>query len=182
MTEVISLDRSGGPPAFPLPARGGWDTSLRLVDVELVPLGIGHGHPIVIKPGLGEHPRHRRAEAHKPLHLGVDTRRAGLDRDRPVAAGGDVEVQPVLHRLALRHPLEPDARAGAVWINDAVLADVEVFLADSEVAVIVVPAVEALRGRLEVVVQCRGPEPGEPVRVRTIDHQLETDHALLAFR
>src|SRR5438132_1878772 len=129
MAEVISMGwgRSDGPSAFPPPARGRWDTSLGLPDVELVALGIGHGHPIVIKPGLGEHPGHRRAEAHKPLHLGVDTRRAGLDRDRPVAADGDVEVQPILDGLALRHSLEPDARAGAVWINDAVLADAEVF-------------------------------------------------------
>ena len=48
--------------------------------------------------------------------------------------GGDVEVQPVLDRLALRHLLEPDPRAAAGRVDDAVLTDAEVRLDEAEVA------------------------------------------------
>jgi hypothetical protein len=89
----------------------------------------------------------------------------GSHRDRSAAGDPDVDVQPVLDCLAIRYLLEPDPSSVAVRINDAVLTDTEIFLANSEVALIVVSTLEAIRGRLDLVLQCRRPEPGQPIRV-----------------
>src|SRR5262249_6926394 len=103
------------------------------------------------------------------LRLGVDPLPANIDGNRPPAAGMDVKVEPVLDGLALGHHLEPDARPATLRIDDAVLADAQVGLGQSDVAPVVVPASKAGRGRLTFVSQGGGPEVGKPVRIGTID-------------
>src|SRR5262249_53952789 len=48
------------------------------------------------------------AQTGQPARLRVDAQAAGLDRHRAAAADAEIEVQPVLHRFALWHHLEPD--------------------------------------------------------------------------
>src|SRR5262249_28541808 len=116
-----------------------------LVDVELVAFGIPHGDPVVVDAVLVEDPDLGGAERFQPPRLGVDELAPGLDRVRPAAADRDVEVQPVLERLLLRHHLEPDPRTLAGGVDDAVEADAELVLADTDIAPVVIPVVIAVR-------------------------------------
>ena len=106
----------------------------------------------------------------QPSRLGIDALPAGRDRHGPPAAGADVQVQPVLGGLALGDNLEPDARAGATWIGDAVRANPQIRLGHPNVAPIIIPGGEAGRRRLKLVPQRGGREAAQPVRISTVDH------------
>jgi hypothetical protein len=85
----------------------------------------------------------------------------------------DVEVQPVLERLAFGYYLEPDPRAVAVRIDDEFRTQSQFVLGYSDVAPVLIPVGDAGRGRLEDITQRGGPEPGQRLRVGTVDHELE---------
>ncbi len=55
--------------------------------------------------------------------FGVDLTAAGFQRQVAAAAGVNVDVQAVLDGLAFGDPLEPDAGAAAVRVDDAIIAD-----------------------------------------------------------
>jgi hypothetical protein len=61
------------------------------VDVELVALKIFHRYPVVVDALLGHDAGDRSPAVRQPPCLGVDSLFAGLDRNRPPAAGVDVE-------------------------------------------------------------------------------------------
>src|SRR5580704_2433435 len=74
--------------------------SSRLVDIELVALRILHPHRIVIEAVGAQGSGDRGPEIRQPPGLGVDSLRAGGERDVPVhhrtaAAGVNVEVEAV---------------------------------------------------------------------------------------
>ena len=85
------------------------------------------------------------------------------DRNGPTAAGADVQVKPVLDRLALGYHLEPNARTGATGIGDTVRADPQVFLGHSGIAPVIIPGGEASRRRLQPIPQRGGPKAGKPL-------------------
>src|SRR5882757_9478816 len=91
-------------------------------------------------------------------------------------------MQPVLDRLAFWYDLAPDPRAVSVRIDDAVLANAEVILAQPEVAPVVVPGRETLGWRLEHISQSLSPEPGELVRIGAVDDELEARHQDIVLR
>src|SRR5438477_221594 len=70
------------------------------------------------------------AEGAEPAGFGVDPLPADFERGTAPAAGVDVDVEPVLDHLGVGHPLEPDLRTAALWVGDAVLADVQVLLGE----------------------------------------------------
>jgi hypothetical protein len=111
-------------------------------------------------------PASRRASANDPLPV-------DLERDGPPVAGVDVEMQPVLDRLAFGYYLEPDPGAVAVRIDDEVRTQSQLVLGHPDVAPLPIPIGEAGRGRLEDVTQRGGPELGQRLRVGTVDHELE---------
>jgi hypothetical protein len=111
----------------------------------------------------------------QPSCLGVDSLPAGFDRNRPPAADVDVEVEPVLDGLAFGHHLEPDARPAAIRIDDAVRADSQVGLRDSNVTPVVIPVGEASWGWLELISQSGSPEVGKQVRIGAVDDQLDSN-------
>src|SRR6185437_7955017 len=84
-------------------------------------------------------------------------------------------VKPVLNRLDVRHHLEPEARPAARGIDDAVRAMPEEGLGKPEVAIVVIPGSEPLRGRFQHVPEGGGPEARKRLRLGTVDHQLEPD-------
>src|SRR5258708_28330478 len=95
------------------------------VDVELVALGVPQRDRVVVKAllkFLAQVAEQRGAEVAQPPGLGVHALLAGLDREVPPAAGVDVEVEAVADGRAVGHDLGPDARAGAIRIDDAVRA------------------------------------------------------------
>ena len=100
---------------------------------------------------------------------------ASSDRVRPLATGVDVEVQPVLDRLGIGDDMEPDARPVALRVADPVCPVGQLLLGHPQLAVEVVPGSESSRGRRELIAQRGGPEPGQPVRVGTVDDQLKAD-------
>ncbi len=69
-----------------------------------------------------------------------------VPRDLPPAADVNVEVKPVLDRLALWYHLEPDPRAAAVRIADAILARAQFVLGHPDVTPVLIPVGEAGRG------------------------------------
>ncbi len=143
------------------------------VDVELVALGVPHGDRVVVDAVLADDPDHGGAERFQPPRLSVDEPAPGLDRIGSPAADRDIEVQPVLERLLLRHHLEPDPRAPPGRIDDAVKAEAELVLAHADGAPVVVPVVIAIRRWLELVAKRSHPEPRERFRIRAVDHQLK---------
>src|SRR6267378_7115757 len=93
--------------------RGAWS-----VDVELVAFGVAHRHGVVVDPLLVQDLQPGGAEGGEPAGFGVDPLPADLERRTAPAAGVDVDVQPVLDRLVVGHPLEPDPRAVAFRVGD----------------------------------------------------------------
>src|SRR5262249_56096856 len=51
----------------------------------------------------------------------------------------------------------------------------QLFPGAADIPPVVIPRGEAGRRRLKLITQGRGPEPGKPLRVGTVDHQLEAD-------
>src|SRR5262249_61013233 len=95
---------------------------------------------------------------------------------RAPAAGVDVEVEAVADGLAVGHDLDPDARSGAIRIDDAVRAPAEPGLGQPDVAPPVVPGDEAGRWRLQHVAHGFGPEAGQRLGVAdAVDDELVPD-------
>jgi hypothetical protein len=119
-------------------------------------------------------PRDGRAGREEPGHLGVHLLLAHLAGHVALAADAEVEVEPVLDRLGLGHLLEPDPRAHAVGIDDAVgLVGPDQFLfGHADAAVVREPAGLAVGRVFELVVHGRGPEAGLRHRVGAVDHEL----------
>src|SRR6516165_10204498 len=151
-----------------------------LVDVELVALGVLHPHRVVIEAVGAQGSGERGPEIRQPPGLGVDSLRAGGERDRAVlawptaAADVDVEVEAVLDHLGVRHHMEPDARAVTAGIDDAVRADSQLTVGKPDVTPPVVPGREPFRGRLQHVSQGSRPEAGKQLGVRAVDDELES--------
>jgi hypothetical protein len=146
------------------------------VDIELVALGILHAHRVVVEDAvLHQGANGGGAQVNQPASFGVDPPFAGLDRVGPRSAGVDVEVQPVLDDLGLLDCVEPDARPVAVGVTDPVCAVGKLLLGYPELAVEVVPGGEARWWRRQLVPQRGGPEAGEPVGIRAVDDELESD-------
>ena len=110
----------------------------RSVDIELVILWIPHADRVVVEPFVLQGAPDGGAQVGQSACLGVDSLFAGLDWVRPLAAGVDVEVQPVLDGFVGWDDLEPDVRAVAVGVADPVCAGSQLLLGYSEVAVVVV--------------------------------------------
>src|SRR5215471_4748651 len=150
-----------------------------LVDIELVALGIPQRDRVVVKAlleFLAQIAQQRGAEVAQPPGLGVHALLAGLDREVPPAAGVDVEVEAVADGLAVGHDLDPDARSGAIRIDDAVRAPAEPGLGQPDVAPPVVPGDKAGRRRLQHVAQGLGPEAGQLLGVAdAVDDELVSD-------
>lgn len=71
--------------------------------------------------------------------------------------------------------LDPDARPMAARVADPVRPVDQLVLGKPQRAVEVVPRSESSRGGRELIAQRGGPEPGEPVGVRTVDDKLKSD-------
>ena len=140
------------------------------VDVELVALWVFHRYRVVIDAFLAQVADHRGTEIRQPCCLGVDSLPAGCDRNLPPAADVNVEVEPVLDCLDLRHHLEPDTRSAAIRIDDAVRADSHFGLRKSKVAPPVVPGGEARWGWLKLISQSSSPEAGKQIRIGAVDY------------
>src|SRR6266568_2939776 len=149
------------------------------VDVELVALGVPQRDRVVVKAllkFLAQVAEQRGAEVAQPPGLGIHALLAGLDREVPLAAGVDVEVEAVADGLAVGHDLDPDARSGAIRIDDAVRAPAEPGLGQPGVGPPVVPGDEAGRWRLQHVAQGLGPEAGQRLGVAdAVDDELVSD-------
>jgi hypothetical protein len=150
--------------------RGDW-----LVDVELVAFRVLHPDRIVVEVLVARHANARGSEPDEALDLGIDALAPRFDGERAAAADGDVQVQPVLGSLEFGYDLEPDARTGAIRIDDAVLTDPQVIFAQAKVAPVVVPGCETLLRWLELVSQGGGPEAGEWFRIPAVNNELEGD-------
>src|SRR4029077_17557139 len=98
-----------------------------------------------------------------------------LNRICSLAAGMDVEMQPVLDRLDVWNGVEPNGGPLASRVADPVSSFDQVFLGHPQVAVEVIPGSESSRDRREFVGQGLRPEPSEQVRVGTIDDELKAD-------
>lgn len=114
----------------------------------------------MVEPFLFQDPDHRGAEAGQPSRLRVNSLLTGGDRNSPPAAGADIRVNAVFDRLGLGHHLEPDSRAGAAGIDDAVCAEPQVFLGHADVSPVLIPGGEAGRRRLRFIAQGCGPKAG----------------------
>src|SRR5215472_15581998 len=149
------------------------------VDVELVALGVPQRDRVVVKAlleFLAQVAEQRGAEVTQPPGLGVHALLAGLDREVPPAAGVDVEVEAVADGLAVGHDLDPDARSGAIRIDDGVRAPAEPGLGQPDVAPPVVPGDKAGRRRFQHVAQGLGPEAGQRLGVAdAVDDELVPD-------
>ena len=116
----------------------------RIQHAELVPFGIGQHDPgHVPLPDVGRH----RAQAEQPFHLGR------LVRDR---LGGQVQVDPVLDRLGLRHRDEHQRQRHRVRIAVLVRPDVDLL--------VVLDAYLPAQGG--------GPEAGQPGGLDRVDDQV----------
>src|SRR5207245_3550623 len=83
---------------------------------------------------------------------------------------------PVADGLAVGHDLDPDARPGAIRIDDAVGAPAEPGLGQPDVPPPVVPGDKAGRRRLQHVAQGLGPEAGQRLGVAgAVDDELVSD-------
>src|SRR6266705_549177 len=93
---------SGVVPCFLMWARRSLVRAKASVDVELVALGVLHPHRVPIEAVLAHGSCDRGPEIRQPPGLGVDSLRAGGERDRTAvgyrtaAANVDVEVEAVL--------------------------------------------------------------------------------------
>src|SRR5262249_605543 len=148
---------------------------LRSVDIELVAFRVLHPDRVVVEPFPGQCASDGGAQAGQPAGLRVDALPASPDRVGPLATGVDVEVQPVLDHLGLRDGMEPDAPPVALRAADPVRPIGQLLLGHPQLAVEVVPGSESIRDRRELIAQRGGPEPGQPVRVGTVDDQLKAD-------
>src|SRR5690606_14448516 len=111
---------------------------------------------------------HGGAEADEAVDLGVDRRLDLLQWRARAAADLEVEVHPVLRRLRFRHPLDEDARAVAVGVDDGG-GVVELLLGYADGGEERRPGVEAGRRWLRDVAERRGPEPRRLGWVGTVE-------------
>jgi hypothetical protein len=144
-----------------------------LVDVEFVAFRVFHPDRVVVEPFSGHCAADGGAQGGQPGGLGVDAVAAGLEGVGALAAGVDVEVQPVLDRLGVRLDAEPDVRAMAVRVADPVRAVDQVLVGQPEIAVEIVPGSETSRGRRGFITLRGGLEPGQPVRVGAATASLD---------
>src|SRR5947207_7221561 len=121
--------------------------SLRSVDIELVAFRVLHPDRVVVEPFLGQWASDSGAQAGQPAGLRVDSLPARLDRVSPLAAGVDVQVQPVLDYLGIRNDMEPDTRPVALRVADPVRPVDQILLRHPQLAVEVVPRSESSRYR-----------------------------------
>src|SRR5204863_9322237 len=112
------------------------------VDVELVALRVPHTHRVVIETLGSQRHGPGGAELAQPLRLGLDPLPAGLHRQRPPAADVDVEVEAVLDGFYVRNHVEPDPRAAAVRVDDAVRPAAQFLVRKPDVPPPVIPGAE----------------------------------------
>jgi phosphinothricin acetyltransferase len=139
------------------------------LNAELVPLDVLHHRPDagriveVVEPG--------RPDPDEAIHLAVHCNAAFL----LVCAGlgdGDVEMDPVLDRLAFRNPLEQDPGASPVGVDHG--GEVAAFLfRDADRVRERVPRGETLGWWLDDVAERFGPKLGDRHRVVGIEGDLE---------
>ena len=109
----------------------------------------------------------------------ASTGRDDLLHRRGTVGHEDVEVEPGLAGLLLRHRLEPDPRSFACRIDEPVDVVVRVpaeILLGHDGLVVGQPGVEAVGRRLGHIAQQRGPEPRHPRRVVRVDRELPGHH------
>lgn len=168
MTEAVEQARA--PDLLP---RSG----LPSLQAELVSLRVGHDDaPAVRLVDLVQHGRAAGDELRATLpHLGTATIGARL-----LVPDVDIEVDPVLAGIALRHPLEEQPRAGTVGVDERVVA-VPLLGRQPEVLGEPLPAVEAGWQRLADVAQGTSSELRQPRRVVCVEGHREP-HAHRALR
>src|SRR5450756_1094956 len=137
---------------------GAW---YRLVDVELIPFGIGHCDSVMIQTLRDDRAQPRGTERNEPRRLSLDPLAPGVERRTATTARVHVDVDAVLDRLLLGDDLEPDARTLTVRILDDVRATAKFVFRHTNRPEEVVPRVEAGRRRCDHVVQRLGPETSE---------------------
>ncbi len=86
------------------------------------------------------------AKPHDPIDLRIDPPATLLPGRSPSAPDVQVEMHAVLDGFLVRHPLEKDPGTDAIGIDDG--------------------------ASLFLVMECRGPEGGERIRVGTIEDDL----------
>src|SRR4249920_1939834 len=149
------------------------------VDVELVALGVLHSHRVVIEAIVAQGSGDSGPEIGQPPGLGVDSLRAGGERERTAldyrtaATDVDVDVEAVLDHLGGLIRTEPDTGAVTAGIDDAVRVHSQLAVRKPGVAPPVVPGGEPFGGRLEHVSQGSGPEAGKQLGVLAVDDDLE---------
>src|SRR5260370_16464689 len=143
------------------------------VDVELVALRVLHRDRVVVKAVGVQDADYHATQTGQPARLRVDALPADLDRNRAAAADAEIEVQPVLHRLAVGYHLEPDPWPAACRIDDAVRTDAQLILWYPDISPVLIPAAEASRRRLQLIPQRGGPKASQRFRIGAVDHQLE---------
>ena len=94
----------------------------RLVDVELIPFGIGHLDSVMIQTLCDDRAQPRGTETNEPRRLSLDPLLPGAERRTATTARVHVDVDAVLDRLLLGDDLEPDARTLIFRILDDVRA------------------------------------------------------------
>src|SRR5207247_8441250 len=138
---------------------------------QLVALGAAQHDRVA--PHVLVHPGDAGARLYQLLHLLADQALAFLAFH--LAAGHpDVEMNPVLDNFPLGHALEihPGPLVGRVD-NGGLVAELLLRHADGPAEIL--PGLEAMRRRLEYVVQCEGPEVGELGRLGGVNDHLDLD-------
>src|SRR5699024_12248393 len=132
-----------------VPRQSARTASPALIEAELVPLRIGHDDEPAAQGWLGFKAfEPARAEINEAAALGFE----GLHPLFTLQAryGPQVEVEPVLHRLLLRHALEVDPRPVSLRILDR-RGDVVLVLRNPDLREIAVPGVERALGGEQVL-------------------------------
>ena len=93
-----------------------------------------------------------------------NTTRTSVNRNVNVNRSVDVDVDAVLDRLLLGDDLEPDPRTVTTGVLDPVVAEVQVFVGQTDRPIEVVPRVETGRRRRDHVVQRLRPEQRQRLR------------------
>lgn len=143
------------------------------VDVELVSLGVRHGHRVVVDSFFVERLHPGSAQSRETGGLRFDTFLSDLKWHGAVPAHPYVEVEPILDRLELIYELKPDLRAAPSGVAEAVRTNPEFLFRDSGIPPIIVPVPEPVGRRCHYISEGGSPEFAHSGRVLAIDHYLE---------
>src|SRR6266702_7418593 len=146
--------------------RGGWSGY-----AELVALGVAQHDRVA--PHVLVHPGDAGARLHQLLHFFADQSLAFFSFHLTVGHP-DVEVNPVLGGLPLGHALEIHPRPLVGRVDNGGLV-AELLLRHADGPAEIFPGLEAMRRRLEHVVQRESPEVGELGRLGGVDDHLDLE-------